>query len=79
MKAADLSPEDRTELCNHVRTAMYHMASCWDALRQAENILEEEIETDDISGITCGIDDPAEAFEIPDVDILDNIQEAVDA
>jgi hypothetical protein len=50
-----------------IRQACFHLASCWDALRQAEQRLDTgAIELNDISGMTSDISDPTDAYCISD-------------
>lgn len=69
MTIQDLPADDKLEFCSHVREAIFHLASCWDALRQAESMIEGDIETKSISEITSNIDDPEDAFAIDDKEI----------
>lgn len=67
----NLNTEEKAEFCSHIREAMFHLASCWDALREAENLTEDEIETDEISGITSEVSDPSEAYTTLDQNIIE--------
>ena len=60
-----LSPEDREQFDDHIREAIYHLDSCWDALFAAEVLVEpNSIETDDIQGICGEMGPPEDAFSI---------------
>lgn len=37
---------DRKEIALHLTEAAYHLAACWDALREIEDITGAEVETD---------------------------------
>jgi hypothetical protein len=72
-----LSAEDKADFCSHIKTAMFHLASCWDALREAECLVGGGIETDDISGLTSEVTDPSEAYKTSDSDVLEALMEVV--
>lgn len=66
-----MTAEERAQAVGHLRQAVFHLASCWDALRDAEVLVEAErgddveINEEDISGIASDIgDDPSEAFQL---------------
>lgn len=71
----NLNTEEKAKFCSHIRTAMFHLASCWDALREAENLTEDEIETDEISGITSEVSDPSEAYTTLDQNIIEALMD----
>ena len=54
-----MSKEDRTELAAKLAEAAYHMAACWDALREIEGITGTEVETQKIKGLAGDCDCPA--------------------
>lgn len=66
-------------LCGHIKQAVYHLAECWDALRDAEEVLQEanssfdsfDIETDDIEVLTAETSDPSDAFKSTDATVLE--------
>ena len=69
---AQLSAEDKDDLLVALRSAIFHLALCWDALRDAENIVEAEIETDDIESITGNMDIPPDnAFKLTLEEIIE--------
>jgi hypothetical protein len=60
-----LAGEQKDELLNHLQSAIYHLAACWDSLSEAESVIGGEIEIEDISGITSdsvGTGSPGDAF-----------------
>lgn len=66
-------------IASHLREAIFHLASCWDALREAEQALSTddaylEIEVDEITGITsdCG-HPPCDAFKFTDDELFESI------
>lgn len=59
-----LSAANRAELHHRLQEAVYHLASCWDALRAAEDVIGDEIEVDDINGATSNVSDPGEAYRL---------------
>ena len=80
-----LSPEDQEELREQLATAVFHLASCWDALFQVEAILnaeaeidQAEIETDHIHGLAGEVDAPTEAFTVVTLDRARQLLEGID-
>ena len=66
-KVAKLDDQDRQFFKLAMQAAIFGLATCWDALHDAENILSEagydtEIETDQLDLITSEIVNPAEAY-----------------
>jgi len=70
-----LSKDEREELREALREAAYHLASCWDALRTAEDITETAVETEAIEGLASDCDCPASYPELDD-ERLEGIIEA---
>jgi hypothetical protein len=76
-----LDEDDRIDIRGNLRSAIFHMAHCWDALRDAEKILDGdggdfEIEVDQISGVTAEVTTPEDAFGLSLERILDNMEES---
>jgi hypothetical protein len=71
-----MTPEDQEQLADSLREAIYHLAACWDACFQAEVLCGQEfdIESDNLSGITGDIGDPAEAHSLQAVAIFDRME-----
>ena len=71
-----MTPGDQEQLADSLREAIYHLAACWDACFQAEVICGQEfdIESDNLSGITGDIGDPAEAHSLSVGDIFDRME-----
>lgn len=57
-RIARLSVEDQAVFTSAIRFAVFHLATCWDYLGEAERIIESDIETDDISGLAGEMDIP---------------------
>lgn len=69
---------DKEVVREALREAAYHMAACWDALRQIEQETGLEVETEQIEGLASDCDCPANYPEVDDErlqDFLDAIQE----
>lgn len=60
---------DRAQAAQYVREAICYMVMMWDALREAEAILGDEIESDQISPLAGNCNTPEDAHGIPDADI----------
>jgi hypothetical protein len=78
-RIAQLDDEDKGELTEHLQAAIYHLASCWDALLAAEQVLgggDIEIETEDISTIAGETMEPSEAYALNLGTILAHIEVA---
>lgn len=61
-----------------IRVAMQYLAACWDALSDAEELLDTVIEVEEIAVIASRCAFPADAFNhklIPDGDLLFLIEE----
>lgn len=59
----ELTADERAEAIQHLRDAVFHLASCWDALREVETITEGEVETDAIECVTGDVNEPVDALE----------------
>jgi len=46
-----LGPDAQPDAVQSVRDACFHLASCWDALREFENITEAQINEEDIASL----------------------------
>jgi hypothetical protein len=57
--------EDRAALM-FLRVAVFHLASCWDALNRAEGELGEIIEVSDICSFAGDVGNPNEAMHVDD-------------
>jgi hypothetical protein len=66
---------DRKEAAIHIREAISYMVMMWDALREAETILGDDLEESQISGLASTCDSSCDAFNITD----ENIWEVLDA
>ena len=78
-RIATLGEEDRLDLEQSLRAAIFHLANCWDSLRNAEEILQTDdedysIETDYIEGATGETIDAADAFKFKLEYILDEME-----
>lgn len=73
-----LCKEDQAAFCQHIREAMFHLASCWDALRDAETVGETEIETDEITGMTSNCGEPEDAYQVSVEDIMEALDQDED-
>lgn len=73
-----LTPEDREQFTDHLQEAIYHLASCWDALFQCERLLSDtgeiEIETEHISGVAGETGASSEAYKLTLDEILDRME-----
>lgn len=70
-RIAQLNEKDRDDVQSNLRSAIYHLASCWDALRNVENVVKIDIETDEIECCAGDVTDPFDAFKKKLDDILD--------
>jgi len=79
MITATLTKEQRAEIRTALKDAIFHLCSCWDALREAEEVFQEsgitegdfsiEVETEDIE-LLAGDCCPAEnVYEIKAEDL----------
>ena len=73
-----LPVEDREDMLGHLRDAIYHLTSCWDALRQAEGLVPGEINEEDISGYAGNTTDPADAYKQFTEADMDELLESLD-
>jgi hypothetical protein len=78
-RIAQLDSDGREDVQQNLRSAIFHLAHCWDALRDAENILngaggDFEIEVDQIGGATGEVAAPKGAFRLSLECILDNME-----
>jgi hypothetical protein len=68
-----LSPEDRAQFFDHIRSACFNLATCWDELRAAEEMIDGIIETDDIQGLTGELDNPPVTSKLTDKIIMEGL------
>lgn len=72
----ELSTEDRAEVYQHLKQAIYHLVCVWDELRQVEIALHISIEVDDaLSCCASGCMNAGDAFLISDEDLEELIKE----
>lgn len=78
-RTEQLDADDLESARTALKNAVFHLASCWDALGELEGILGGEVETDEISGITSNVgSDPAEAFQL-DAEELDEFLNSIES
>jgi hypothetical protein len=81
MNIDKLTEIERATVFHKMREAAFHLASCWDALREAEDALGADIETDQISGMTSDLNDPGDAYGIEEstlLEVLADLEEGED-
>lgn len=54
----------KEEFRDRIRDAVFHLASCWDALREAEVLAGVDIETADIEALAGDCGDAGDAFDL---------------
>ena len=72
---------DREEVAGALREAAYHLAACWDALRELEMLTGEEVETDNliVQSLAADCEVPATYPTLDDqyiTDFLESLEEA---
>ena len=79
-RISELDKEDKAELLNSLRLATLNLAQCWDALRDAEHILNEtgedfEVQTDHIEVICGDLDIPPSTSHLKMEDFIEALEE----
>ena len=78
-RIAQLDDATKSDLLANLRSAVRSLADCWDALREAENILCEngddfEIETDAIESIAGDLDIPPTTGHLTLADFIEALE-----
>ena len=80
MTKTTLAKEQRAEIRTTLKDAIFHLCSCWDSLREAEEVFQEagleiEVESEDIEFMTIGCCPADDAYHISDEDLDSLIDE----
>lgn len=75
----EYTADDRQEIGSHLATAAFHLAACWDSLRELEGITEAEVETENriLQSVAAEVDCPAEPLTV-DADTVQDFLDSLD-